>query len=149
MKILIINGPNINLLGKREPNIYGKETYSDLINMLKKHGIENDISYAFFQSQSEGSLIEAIHTYQEYNGIVINPAAYSHYSVAILDAISAINIPTVEVHISNIYKREQFRHSLITAKGSDAIISGMGLKGYIYAADYLKYIFLKNVNEDK
>ena len=137
MNILVINGPNIDMLGIREVNIYGKETYQDLMNMLEEYGDQNEIEFDFVQSQYEGDLIEAIHQYNDYDGIIINPAAYSHYSIAILDAIKIVNIPVVEVHISHVFSRDDFRQNLLTAQGCSTLISGMGFKGYIYAADYI------------
>ena len=130
MKILIINGPNLSMLGKREPNIYGDKSL-DEINDLIKNTFKNH-KFSFFQSNEEGKIInEILNCYESYDGIVINPGAYSHYSIAILDALKTINIPTVEVHISNIYKREEYRKKSVTAEGAIGIISGFGYKSYI------------------
>lgn len=137
MKILVINGPNINLLGQREPTIYGHMNYQKLIEDLKAYGKENMIEFSFFQSQVEGEIITAIHTLGDYDGLIINPAAYSHYSIAILDALKAMDTIKVEVHISQVHQREEFRKSLITSAGCDATISGMGLMGYQLAAEYI------------
>ena len=130
MKILIINGPNLSMLGKREPNIYGDKSL-DEINDLIKNTFKNH-KFSFFQSNEEGKIVnEILNCYESYDGIVINPGAYSHYSIAILDALKTINIPTVEVHISNIYKREEYRKKSVTAEGAIGIISGFGYKSYI------------------
>ena len=130
MKILIINGPNLAMLGKRESSIYGIKTLDD-INILIKNTFKNH-EFSFFQSNEEGKIInEILNSYESYDGIVINPGAYSHYSIAILDALKTINIPTVEVHISNIYKREEYRRKSITAEGTIGVISGFGYNSYI------------------
>ena len=136
MKIQIINGPNINLLGKREPSIYGSRTFEDCLDELRKQyaGIEID----YFQSNIEGELIDCIQQAGfSADGIVLNAGAYTHTSIALQDAIRAVPAPVVEVHISNIYKREGFRHESLTAAASRAVISGLGLKGYFYALEYL------------
>jgi len=136
MKIIIINGPNLNLLGKREPEIYGKITFEDYFETLKQGFKQVDISY--FQSNSEGSIIDKI---QEcgfnYDGIVLNAGAYTHYSYAIADAIASILTPVVEVHISNIHSREEFRKHSCTAKNCVGVITGLGLDGYRLALEYL------------
>jgi 3-dehydroquinate dehydratase-2 len=136
MKIAIINGPNLNLLGKREPEVYGNETFETYLNTL--FNIFSDVQFQYFQSNIEGELVNAI---QEYGfttvGIILNPAGYTHTSVAIGDAVAAIPAAVVEVHISNIFAREEFRkHSHVSAK-SDGVISGLGLKGYELAVRYL------------
>ena len=138
MKILVINGPNLNLLGIREPEIYGNKTFSDLENMIENYGEENGIEVTSLQSNSEGEIIDYIHyALGNYDGIVINPGAYTHYSYAIADAISAVSIPTVEVHISDINKREEFRRISVTKASCIHQISGHGFEGYIEAIDYL------------
>ena len=110
MKILVLNGPNLNMLGIREPDIYGKNTYSDLINMINEYCNQNNIEVEIFQSNHEGVLVDKIQeAYGKFDGIVINPAAYTHTSVALLDALKSVGIPTVEVHISDVAKREDFR----------------------------------------
>lgn len=136
MKIAIINGPNLNLLGKREPEVYGKETFETYLNSLIN--IFPDVQFKYFQSNLEGELVNAI---QEHgfttDGIILNPAGYTHTSVAIGDAVAAIPAAVVEVHISNIFAREEFRkHSHVSAK-CDGVISGLGLKGYELAVRYL------------
>ena len=143
MKIAIINGPNLNLLGKREPEVYGKETFETYLDSLIN--IFPDVQFQYFQSNVEGELINAI---QEYgfitDGIILNPAGYTHTSVAIGDAIAAIPAAVVEVHISNIFAREEFRkHSYVSAKCA-GVISGLGLKGYELAVIYLLNLLNKN-----
>ncbi|EKX79334.1 3-dehydroquinate dehydratase [Clostridium botulinum CFSAN001628] len=115
--ILVINGPNLNLLGKREPDIYGNITLENINQKIKLHFKNEDLKIHFFQSNEEGKIIDKIiESEKKYNAIVINPAAYSHYSIAILDAMRSINIPVVEVHLSNIYKREEYRKNLLLQK---------------------------------
>ena len=138
MAILIINGPNLNLLGKRDPEIYGAETFDDTLSRLRGQFPQEEI--LFFQSNSEGEIIDAIQsvrTNPEIYGIVINPGAYAHYSYAIADAIADSAVPVVEVHISNIHAREEFRSKSVTAASADAIISGCGREGYSLAIHYL------------
>lgn len=135
-RILIINGPNLNLLGKREPGIYGNSSFEEYLEILKSKF--SDLKIEYFQSNIEGEIINKIHSaINEFDGIVINPGGYSHTSVAIADAIAAVNIPTVEVHISNVHAREDFRKQLITATKCKGIISGLGLDGYEFAIDFL------------
>lgn len=137
MKIGIINGPNLNLLGVREPQVYGSETFEDFFALLEV-AFEND-DLEMVQSNIEGDLVNWIQAYgTTKDGIIINPGGYAHTSVAILDAIKSIKIPVVEVHISNVYARESFRHTLITASGCKGLISGLGLEGYKLAVNYLK-----------
>ena len=127
MKVLIINGPNLNLLGIREPEIYGKQSFDEYLTVLKKGFPFAEIEY--FQSNHEGELIDKLHS-ADVDGIVMNPGGLSHTSVALADAISAINTPVTEVHISNIYARESFRQNLITAGSCDGVVTGFGLDGY-------------------
>ena len=139
MKVLIINGPNLNLLGIREPGIYGSATYDDLCAMIRKHAASAGMSVAFYQSNHEGAIIDEIHKAMgHYDGIVINPGAYTHYSYAILDALKAVRLPAVEVHISDIYARENFRSVSVTAPACVAQISGHGFEGYCEALDILR-----------
>lgn len=139
MKLIVINGPNINLLGKRENGIYGNTSYSDMCEYIVDKGREFDIDIHMFQSNIEGEIISAIQEADGiYNGIIINPAAYTHYSIAILDALKAVNIKAVEVHISNIHNREDFRKKSVTASGCIGQISGFGIYGYILAMMALK-----------
>ncbi|NFU81903.1 type II 3-dehydroquinate dehydratase [Clostridium sporogenes] len=136
--ILIINGHNLNLLGKREPDVYGNITLEDINKEIKSHFKNEDLKIDFFQSNEEGTIInKIIESEKKYNAIVINPAAYSHYSIAILDAIRSINIPVVEVHLSNIYRREEYRKKSVTAEASLGVISGFGYYGYIMAIEFI------------
>ncbi|MBO0523783.1 type II 3-dehydroquinate dehydratase [Clostridium botulinum] len=136
--ILIINGPSLNLLGKREPDVYGNITLENINKEIKSHFKNEDLKIDFFQSNEEGTIINKIIASEEkYNAIVINPAAYSHYSIAILDAIRSINIPVVEVHLSNIYRREEYRKKSVTAEASLGVISGFGYYGYIMAIEFI------------
>lgn len=139
MKILVINGPNLNLLGTRETSIYGNKTYKDLVEDLTVFGKEKGVEVEVVQHNIEGEIVNEIHRayFEKYDGIVINPAAYTHYSIAILDAIKGVELPVVEVHISNIHKREEFRHISYPAKACVGQISGLGLNGYTYAIDFL------------
>ena len=137
-KILIINGPNINLLGLREPDIYGKQDYNSLISMIKATESVYNISTEIYQSNHEGDIVDKIQAaYGVFDGIVINPAAYTHTSVAILDALKAVGIPTVEVHISDITKREEFRRHSYVSLAAIKTICGKGLDGYIEAIEFL------------
>ena len=135
MKILIINGPNLNLLGKREPEIYGSHTFEDFFSIVKNKNPSIQLDY--FQSNVEGELINKIHEVGfEYDGILLNAGGYTHTSVAISDAIAAVTTPVLEVHISNIYKREEFRHKSIISKECIGMISGLGLVGYELGLQY-------------
>ncbi len=139
MKILVINGPNINMLGIREKNIYGDKTYNDLISLIENHAREKDIKIECFQSNSEGDIVTKIQkAYGNTDGIVINPAAYTHTSVAILDAVKAVQIPTVEVHISDPDTREDFRKISFVRAACVKTIKGLGFTGYLKAIDYLE-----------
>ncbi len=139
MKILVINGPNINMLGIREPDIYGKQTFADLLTLLETIATELDIIVDQFQSNHEGGIVDKIQeAYGVYDGIVINPAAYTHTSVAILDALKSVAIPAVEVHISDVDTREEFRRFSYTSLYCEKIIKGQGLAGYRQAISYLK-----------
>ena len=134
MKILVINGPNINMLGIREKNIYGVNDYNSLIEKIKKEASELGCQVDFFQSNIEGEIITSIQkALGVYDGIIINPAAYTHYSIGILDALKAVNIPAIEVHISNIHQREDFRKKSVTVEGCIGQISGLGFEGYTLA----------------
>jgi 3-dehydroquinate dehydratase-2 len=131
MKILVLNGPNLNLLGKREPDVYGVETLDSINSELLKIASGIGVFLEFFQSNSEGALVDAIHGASgSFNGIIINPAAYTHTSIAIRDAISAVALPVVEVHLSNVYSREEFRHKSYIAPVAIGQISGFGSAGY-------------------
>ena len=138
MRILVINGPNLNMLGIREPDIYGKQTFQDLLDMLSKLQMKYDICIDQFQSNHEGELVDSIQAaYNQYDGIVINPAAYTHTSIAILDALKAVGLPAVEVHISNLDNRESFRQISYAGMACEKTIKGQGLDGYRQAIEYL------------
>ena len=138
MKILVINGPNLNMLGIREPDYYGKETYADLIKKIEYHCAQKGVDVELFQSNHEGDLVDKIQdAYQNVDGIVINPGAYTHTSIAILDAVKAVGIPTVEVHISDVSSREDFRQISYIRKACVATVSGKGFNGYNEAIDIL------------
>ena len=138
MKILVMNGPNINLLGLREPDIYGKADFQALLSLLRETGAALGVRVDQFQSNHEGALVDAIQqAYGAYDGIVINPAAYTHTSVAILDALKAVQIPAVEVHISQVSAREPFRQLSYAGMYCEKTIQGQGIDGYRQAIDYL------------
>lgn len=138
MKILIINGPNINMLGIREPEHYGRETYADLVKKTENYCREKGIDCECFQSNHEGALVDKIQqAYGNTDGIVINPAAYTHTSVAILDAVKSVSIPTVEVHISKVEQRESFRQISYIRQAAVKTITGLGTDGYLRAIDFL------------
>ena len=138
MKILIINGPNLNMLGIREPDHYGRETYADLVEKIKKHCAEKRIEAELYQSNHEGDLVDRIQeAYGNTDGIVINPGAYTHTSIAILDAVKSVCIPTVEVHISKVEEREEFRQISYVRLACVKTITGHGTQGYLEAIDFL------------
>jgi len=138
MKILVINGPNLNLLGKREPDVYGSKSLDDIMTQLKKRGKALGLNVESFQSNEEGTLVTRIGKCMgKYDGIIINPAAYTHTSVALRDAILACRVPCVEVHLSNIYSREEFRHKSMTAAACIGQISGFGGMSYMLALEGL------------
>ena len=138
MKIAVINGPNLNFLGIREPDIYGHETYDDMVNIIKEHGKDHELN--FFQNNSEGKIIDYLQScyYGKFDGIIINPGAYTHYSYAIKDAIKSISIPTVEVHLSNIHEREGFRSQSVVEDVCVKQIYGKKILGYLEAIDFLE-----------
>lgn len=138
MDILVINGPNINMLGIREPEIYGHATYDDLVAYISREARAKGVAVDFYQSNHEGDIVDAIQgAYGKYDGIVINPAAYTHTSVAILDALKAVAIPAVEVHISDVDSREKFRQVSFVRQACVATVSGKGFSGYVEAIDIL------------
>lgn len=138
MKFLVVNGPNLNLLGVREPEIYGKNGYESLVSRIRASAQSMNVEVEIFQSNHEGAIIDKLHAAQgSFDGIIINPGAYTHYSYAILDALKAVNIPAVEVHLSNIHQREEFRHISVTAAGCDGQVCGLGQFGYVAAMGYL------------
>ncbi|MBZ4672832.1 MAG: aroQ [Deferribacteraceae bacterium] len=135
-RILVINGPNLNMLGQREPSVYGNTTYEELVSIIKNHCESKNIYVEVFQSNHEGDIIERIHKSKDFDALVINAGAYTHTSIAIRDALAAVNIPFIEVHISNIYKRETFRHKSMLSDLAVGLITGLGIHGYLYAIDY-------------
>jgi len=138
MRILVVNGPNLNLLGLREPEIYGSRTYADLLEMLGAEAELLGAEVSFVQSNHEGDLVDAIQSaYQTMDGIIINPGAYTHTSIALLDAIKAVGVPTVEVHISDPDTREEFRHVSFIRPACVSTIKGHGLEGYLEALRFL------------
>ncbi|MBP5180715.1 MAG: type II 3-dehydroquinate dehydratase [Clostridiales bacterium] len=139
MKILVLNGPNLNMLGIREPDIYGRKTYADLITLIREHCEKKNIEVIFKQSNHEGALVDYIQQayFEKCDGIVINPGAYTHTSVALLDALKAVAIPAVEVHISDIDAREGFRQISYISNIAEKTIKGRGFEGYLEAVDYL------------
>lgn len=137
MNILVINGPNLNLLGVREPDLYGKQDYAALVALVEETCAQEGMEVEVFQSNHEGAIVDAIQAAQGvYDAIVMNPGAYTHYSIAILDALKAVSVPCVEVHISNIHQREEFRHRSVTAPACVGQICGLGLYGYEAAIRY-------------
>ena len=139
MKILVINGPNINMLGIREPDIYGKQDYASLLQLIRDTGVAENLYVEHFQSNHEGAIVDKIQdAYGNFDGIVINPAAYTHTSIAILDALKAVSIPAVEVHISDVSTRETFRQISYAGLACVKTIKGQGLDGYRQAILYLK-----------
>ena len=138
MKILVINGPNINFLGIREKGIYGTESYETLVRNLEEKGKAEGHEVEVFQSNYEGGIIDRIQAaYSDGTAIIINPGAFTHYSYAVRDALASIELPKIEVHISNVHKREEFRHVSVTAPVCTGQVVGLGLKGYELAMDYL------------
>ena len=138
MKILVINGPNLNMLGIREPDIYGKQTYADLCKMINNHAAEKKVEVKIFQSNHEGDIVDEIQAaLGKFDAIVINPAAYTHTSIAILDAMKAVGLPAAEVHISDVSARESFRQISYAGMACEKSFIGLGFKGYLDAMDYL------------
>lgn len=146
-KILILNGPNLNLLGEREPEIYGFETLLDIENRCRQKGASLGFSIDFRQSNFEGELISWVQeaAIDGFDGLIINPAGFTHTSISLLDALCMVNIPTIEVHLSQVYKRDAFRHqNMVTTKGVDAVISGLKGFGYVVALDAIYQQLLKD-----
>ncbi|MBQ2973933.1 MAG: type II 3-dehydroquinate dehydratase [Clostridia bacterium] len=138
MRILVINGPNLNMLGIREPDIYGKNTYADLCALIENYAKEKNAEIKIFQSNHEGSIVDEIQAaFGNFDGIVINPAAYTHTSVAILDALKSVAIPAVEIHISDVSKREDFRQISYAGMACEKSFIGLGFDGYLRGIDYL------------
>ncbi len=140
MKLLVINGPNLNFLGIREKSVYGNEDYGYLKSIIQEKAVNENITVDIFQSNTEGNIIDRLQEayYDGTQGIIINPGAFTHYSYAIRDALASLSIPIIEVHISNVHKREEFRHTSVTAPVCTGQIVGLGLKGYLLAMDALK-----------
>lgn len=137
LSLLIVNGPNLNLLGKREPEIYGEDTFEDFMIHLKGKFVENDVSLEYFQSNHEGELLDKLHEVGfSYDGIILNAGALTHTSIALADAVAGIETPVIEVHISNVYKRETFRHHSYISAVAEGVIVGFGLQGYELAVTY-------------
>ena len=135
MRILVVNGPNLRYLGIREPEKYGTKSLTDIENELRSMADLNDNEIEFFTSNSEGEIIDRIQL-RDYDGLIINPGAYSHYSIGILDALLSIDVPKVEVHITNVFRREEERRNLLTARGADGVIAGFGDYVYKMALSY-------------
>ena len=143
-KILILNGPNLNLLGNREQKIYGEDTLEDIKTKCVSKALELNLIISFSQHNNEGDLIDKIHTVQNYfDGLIINPAAFTHTSLAILDALRAINKPKIEIHLSNIYKREDYRRKSITSESVDGIICGFGTQSYILSIEAINKLIYR------
>ena len=139
MKIMVINGPNLNMLGIREPNIYGKQTFDDLKQLIMQYAKAKNVDISIMQSNHEGVLVDSIQKayFEKFDGIIINPAAYTHTSIALYDALKAVNINTIEVHISDVNKREKYRQISYVKEACVKTISGHGFDGYLMAIDYL------------
>ena len=139
MKVLVINGPNLNMLGIREPGVYGNGSYNDLVALIRRTAEEEGMETDFFQSNHEGALVDAIQqAYGVYDGIILNPGAYTHTSIAILDALKAVSLPAVEVHISDVSKREPFRQISYAGMACVKTYMGLGFDGYVHALRFLK-----------
>lgn len=137
LRIIIINGPNLNLLGKREPEIYGEDTFEDFMIHLKGKFVDDDVTLEYYQSNHEGHILDKLHDVGfDYDGIILNAGALTHTSIAIADAIASIETPVIEVHISNVHKRETFRHHSYVSANAEGIIIGFGLRGYELAVQY-------------
>ena len=146
MRLLLINGPNLNLLGYREPDIYGNLTYEDLISKLKTYANGIGVKLDCFQSNHEGEIIDCLQrSVGKYDAIILNPGALTHYSYALRDAIQSINTPVLEVHISNIYARESFRQTSVTAPVCIGQITGLGIQGYFIAINYFVHFYRKGI----
>ena len=143
-KILIINGPNLNLLGNREDDIYGKDSLDKIKSDCEKKGLEKKLEIIFFQSNNEGEIIDKIHEVNDkFDGLIINPAAFTHSSIAILDSLRAINKPKIEIHLSNIYAREEYRKKSITSEGVNGLICGFGGNSYLLGIEAICKLIYK------
>jgi 3-dehydroquinate dehydratase-2 len=138
MRILVINGPNLNLLGRRQPEVYGRETLADIELLMRNHADALRVELKFVQSNHEGDIVDAIQEHLDWDGMILNAGAYTHTSLAIADAIASVQVPTVEVHLSNIYARERIRHRSLVAPVVWGQISGLGYRGYLAALDALQ-----------
>ena len=138
MRILVLNGPNLNLLGRRQPEVYGRETLADIELLMRNHADALHVELKFVQSNHEGDLVDAIQEHLDWDGMIINAGAYTHTSLAIADAITSVQVPTVEVHLSNIYAREHIRHRSLLAPVVWGQVSGLGYRGYLAALDALQ-----------
>ena len=147
MRILILNGPNLNLLGQREPEIYGRETLRDIELLCEQRATQLGVEIACVQSNSEGGLVDALHEHRDWDGVVLNAAAYTHTSLAIADAIAATQLPTIEVHLSNVHAREEIRHTSLISPVVWGQVSGFGYRGYLAALDLL-HSRLNEVEQD-
>ncbi|MEX2446723.1 MAG: type II 3-dehydroquinate dehydratase [Dehalococcoidia bacterium] len=137
MRILVLNGPNLNLLGSREPDVYGRETLADIEVLVRSRAEELGVEVAFLQSNHEGALVDAIHEHRDWDGLIINAGAYTHTSIALADAISGVQVPAVEVHLSNVHRREAFRHHSYLSPVVWGQVVGFGFRGYTAALDLL------------
>ena len=146
MRLLVINGPNLNFLGIREKGIYGSEDYDYLLGLLENKAKELGVTIETFQSNCEGEIIDRLQKayYDKADGIIINPGAYTHYSYGIRDALASLSMPKIEVHISNIHQREEFRHTSVTAPVCHGQITGLGLEGYLLAVDAIMHMKTKH-----
>ena len=137
-RVLVLNGPNLNLLGHREPDVYGADTLADIIAGLEQQAGSHDIEIEAFQSNHEGALVDALHDARErVDGVIFNPGAFTHYSIALRDAISAVSLPVIETHLANVHAREEFRHSSYVARVATGVIAGLGVHGYVLALQWL------------
>jgi 3-dehydroquinate dehydratase-2 len=137
-RILVVNGPNLNLLGKREPHIYGSKSLADLMDAIRVKAGELKVQVDFFQANGEAEIIDFLQKEAPASdGLIINPGALSHYSLSLFDSLQALSIPTVEVHLSNIHAREEFRSKSVTARAARGVIAGLGFSGYLFAMEYL------------
>lgn len=149
-KILVIHGPNLNLLGEREPGVYGNDSYESINNEILEHALEKQFHCEIFQSNHEGEIIDELHLARKnFDGVIINAGAYTHYSYAIRDAISAIKIPVVEVHMSNIHSRDEFRHTSVIAPVCMGQICGFGKNSYLMAVDSLHYYWKESAENEQ
>ena len=148
MRVVIINGPNLNLLGDRMPEVYGRETLEDIETLVRRRAEELDVEVAFVQSNHEGALLEAVHEHRDWDGLIINAGAYTHTSLAIADAIEAVDVPAVEVHLSNVFAREEERHVSYLSPVVWGQVVGFGYRGYLAALDLLVGLITEEAEEE-